>query len=30
MKGFIIGVIVMAALVILAVWGFLVLTQSRM
>lgn len=30
MKGFIIGVIVMAALVILAVWGFLVLTQPRM
>ena len=30
MKGFIIGVLVTVALVALAVWGYMVLTQVRM
>lgn len=30
MKGFIVGVLVTAAMVALAVWGWMVLTQPRM
>lgn len=30
MKGFIVGVLVTVAMVALAIWGYLVLTQPRM